>query len=166
MHLTSILPLKFKRADYCPIDQFDQKPLRSLLQFHTRHFQQCAIPEKIQTWVKGSVYGISNPGILKKGQHKNPRIQLRSKWNFWGFQRKTDVKFPWVLVFDHGISNFKIVAHNFAEFLGLKKLVFSRISKVNATNLKFPEGGFRKVYLPLRPPTGLKVFWNSPIMDR
>ena len=72
MHLTSILPLKFKRADYCPFDQFDQKPLHFLLQFHTRHFQQWAIPEKIQTWAKCSVHGISNPGVLKKGHIKIP----------------------------------------------------------------------------------------------
>ena len=54
------------------------------------------------------------------------------------------MKFPWVLVFDLGISNFKIVAHNFAEFPGVKNLVFSRISKGNVTNLKFPEGAFQK----------------------
>ena len=45
------------------------------------------------------------------------------------------------MVFDLGISNFKIVAHNFAEFLEVKKLVFSRTSKGNVTNLKFPEEG-------------------------
>ena len=54
------------------------------------------------------------------------------------------MKFPWVLIFDLGISSFKMVAHNFAEFpgAGVKKLVFSRISKGNVTNLKFPEGAF------------------------
>ena len=98
-----------------------------------------------------STWNFQSRGIEERA-HKNPRVQLRRKWNFWGFQRKTDVKFPWVLVFDHGISNFKIVAHNFAEFLGVKKLVFSRI--------------FRKVYLPPHPSTGLKFLWNSPIMDR
>ena len=72
MHLASILPLKFKRADYCPFDQFDQITLHFLLQFHTRHFQQWAIPEKIQTWAKDSVHGISNQGVLKKGHMKNP----------------------------------------------------------------------------------------------
>ena len=74
MHLTSILPLKFKRADYCPFDQFDQITLHFLLQFHTRHFQQWAIPEKIQTWAKGSVHGISTPGVSgeKKGPMKIP----------------------------------------------------------------------------------------------
>ena len=85
------------------------------------------------------------------------------------------MKFPWVLVFDLGISNFKIVAHNFAEFPGVKNLVFSRISKGNVTNLKFPEGDFQKI-IPtqtppptdhLTPPTGLEFFWNSsPITDR
>ena len=98
-----------------------------------------------------STWNFQSRGIEERA-HKNPRVQLRRKWNFCGFQRKTDVKFPWVLVFDHGISNFKIVAHNFAEFLGVKKLVFSRI--------------FRKVYLPPHPSTGLKFLWNSPIMDR
>ena len=56
------------------------------------------------------------------------------------------MKFPWVLVFDLGISNFKIVAHNFAEFPGVKNL-FSRISKGNVTNLKFPEGAFQQLEL-------------------
>ena len=68
MHLTSILLLKFKRADYCPFDQFDQITLHFLLQFHTRHFQRWAIPEKIQTLAKG----ISNPEVLKKGHIKTP----------------------------------------------------------------------------------------------
>ena len=107
-----------------------------------------------------STWNFQSRGIEERA-HKNPRVQLRSKWNFCGFQRKTDVKFPWVLVFDHGISNFKIVAHNFAKFLGVKKLVFSRISKGNVTNLKFPEGGFRKVYLtppPDRPSHRYEVF--------
>ena len=72
MHLTSILLLKFKRADYCPFDQFDQITLHFLLQFHTRHFQRWAIPEKIQTLAKGSVHGISNPEVLKKGHIKIP----------------------------------------------------------------------------------------------
>ena len=53
------------------------------------------------------------------------------------------VEFPWVLIFELGISNFKIVAHNFAEFLEVKKLVFSRTSKGNVTNLKFTKGGGR-----------------------
>ena len=51
------------------------------------------------------------------------------------------MKFPWVSVFDLGISNFKVAAHNFAEFLEVKKLVFSRTSEGNVTNLKFPEEG-------------------------
>ena len=78
------------------------------------------------------------------------------------------MKFPWVLVFDLGISNFKIVAHNFAEFPGVKNL-FSRTSKGNATNLKFPEGAFQKS-IPTQAPTpatGLEFSWNtSPITDR
>ena len=79
------------------------------------------------------------------------------------------MKFPWVLVFDLEISNFKIVAQNFAEFPGVKNLVFSRISKGNVTNLKFPEGAFQKSIPthPPTPPTGLEFFWNSsPITDR
>ena len=77
------------------------------------------------------------------------------------------MEFPWVLVFDLGISNFKIVAHNFAEFLKVKKLVFSRTSKGNVTNLNFQRGGGQKT-IPTTPPppTGLKFFCNSPIMDR
>ena len=72
MDLASILPVKFKRADYCPFDQFDQITLHFLLQFHTRHFQRRAIPEKIQTLAKGSVHGISNPEVLKEGHIKIP----------------------------------------------------------------------------------------------
>ena len=74
---------------------------------------------------------------------------------FLGVLKKTDVKFPWVLAFDLGISNLKIVAHNFAEFpgAGVKKLVFSRISKGNVTNLKFPEGAFQKSITSPRPPS-------------
>ena len=72
MYLTSIFLLKFKRADYCPLDQFDQITLHFLLQFHTRHFQRWAIPEKIQTLAKGSVHGISNTEVLKKGHIKIP----------------------------------------------------------------------------------------------
>ena len=87
---------------------------------------------------------------------------------FLGILKKTDVKLLWVLVFDLGISNFKIVAQNFAEFPGVKNLVFSRISKGNVTNLKFPEGAFQKsIPTPHPPPTGLEFFWNSsPITDR
>ena len=88
---------------------------------------------------------------------------------FLGVLKKTDVKFPWVLAFDLGISNLKIVAHNFAEFpgAGVKKLVFSRISKGNVTNLKFPEEAFQKsITIPRPSPTGLEFFWNSPITDR
>ena len=86
MHLTSILPLKFKRADYCPFDQFDQITLHFLLQFRTRHFQRWAIPEKIQTLAKGSfsTWNFQSRGI-EESAHKNPRVHLKRKWNFWGF---------------------------------------------------------------------------------
>ena len=63
------------------------------------------------------------------------------------------MKFPWVLIFDLGISNFKMVAHNFAEFpgAGVKKLVFSRISKGNVTNLKLPEEAFPGNFMGCNP---------------
>ena len=67
------------------------------------------------------------------------------------------MKFPWALVFDLGISNFKIVAQNFAEFPGVKNL-FSRISKGNVTNLKFPEGAFQKSIPTNPPPHRFEVF--------
>ena len=70
------------------------------------------------------------------------------------------MKFPWVLIFDLVISNFKIVAHNFAEFPGVERLVFSRISKGNATNLKFSNGAFQKG-IPLLPPPRFGVFLES-----
>ena len=43
-----------------------------LLQIRTRHFQQWAVPEKIQTWAKGWGHEISTPGVLKKGHVKIP----------------------------------------------------------------------------------------------
>ena len=88
-----------------------------------------------------STWSFQSRGIEERA-HKNPRVQLKRKWNFWGFKRKNNVKFPWVLVFDLTISIFKIVAHNSAEFPGVKNFIFSRISKGNVTNLKFPEGAF------------------------
>ena len=42
--------------------------------------------------------------------------QLKKKWNFRGCSRKTQVEFPWVLVFDLGLSK---GCHNFAEFPGV-----------------------------------------------
>ena len=69
MHLISILPLKFKRADYCPFDQFDQITLHFLLQFHTRHFQRWAIPEKIQTRVEYMEFPLH--GYWRKGTWKS-----------------------------------------------------------------------------------------------
>ena len=72
MHLTYILPLKFKRADYCPFDQFNEITLYFLLQFYTRHSQQWVTSEIFQIWAKGLVHGISNLGVLKKGHIKFP----------------------------------------------------------------------------------------------
>ena len=71
------------------------------------------------------------------------------------------MKFPWVLVFDLGISNFKIVAHNFAEFPEVKNLVFSGISKGNVTNLKAPEGSVSEKYTyPLPTPPHPPPVWS------
>ena len=82
MHLASILPLKFKRADYWPYYQCNQIILHFLLQFHTRNFQQWATPEKNPNMDQGfSTWNFQSMGIEERA-HKNPRVQLKKKWNF------------------------------------------------------------------------------------
>ena len=39
-----------------------------------------------------------------RGSWGNSRCQLKKKWKFQGCSRKTNVEFPWVSVFDFGIS--------------------------------------------------------------
>ena len=71
------------------------------------------------------------------------------------------MEFPWVLVFDFGISKgCHTILLNFQGW----KLVFSRISKGKVKNLKF-SGSFQKIIssTPL-PPACLVFFWNSPIL--
>ena len=88
----------------------------------------------------------------------NFRSQLKKKRNFQGWSRKNHVEFPWVLIFDLGISKgCHTVLQNYQGW----KLVFSGISKVKVTNLKIPEFLFKKVYL--QPPPRLDFFWNSPL---
>ena len=126
MHLTYILPLKFKRVDflilawqclspYCPCLLSKQFCL-FLLQFHTRHFQQWAIPVKTQTWAGGlSTWNFQ--GYWRK-----------SIWKFQGSAKK-ELVFPQVLEKTScGISmgfgfwpwNFQGMSHNFSEFSGVK----------------------------------------------
>ena len=76
MHLTSILPLKFKRADYCPFDQFDQITLTFPAMGYSR--KNPKIGQGFSTW------NFQSRGIEERA-HKNPRVQLKRKWNFWGF---------------------------------------------------------------------------------
>ena len=60
---------------------------------------------------------------------------------------KTHAEFPWVLVFEFGISKgCHTILLNFQE----SKLVFSGISNGKVTNLKFP-GGFQKIISPTSP---------------
>ena len=84
----------------------------------------CYIPEKIETGGWG--HGIS--GGLEKKKCRNSRGQLKKKWKFQGYSRKTNGEFPWVLVLDFGISKGKGVSHKFAEFPGVKAF-FLKISR-------------------------------------
>ena len=59
------------------------------------------IPEKIQTG--GEVEDMEFPGILKK-KRGNSRVQLKKKWKFQWYSRKTNVEFPSVLFFYFGVS--------------------------------------------------------------
>ena len=99
-----------------------------MLQFHTRHFQQWTIPEKIQTWTEG----------------------LRT-WNFQGYQRKGRWKLQGSLKKSLVSGGFKEkLMWNFHEswLLDLEYprgvAQFYRISKVKVTKLKIPEGDFQK----------------------
>ena len=74
---------------------------------------------------------------------ENSRSQLKKMWNFQGHSRKIHVEFPWLLVFNFGVSKrCPIILQNFQEL----KIVFSRISKVKVTNIKIPGSFFRKVF--------------------
>ena len=77
-----------------------------------------------------STWNFHSRGIEERA-HENPRVQLK----------KTNVKFSCVLVFDFGIyKGWHTILQNFQGW----QLVFSGISKGKVTNLKIPEGGFRK----------------------
>ena len=84
------------------------------------------------------IHGISRD--LEEKTCGNFRGQLKKKCKFQGCSRKTNAKFPWVLVFDFGIS--RGCHTNLQNFQG-QKLFFSGISWSKVTNLKFP-GAFQK----------------------
>ena len=90
-----------------------------------------AIPEKIQTSGRGWGHRISRS--IEEKNCGNSRGQLKKKWNFQEYSRKTHMKFPWVLIFDLRISKER-VSHNFAEFPRVK-LFLSWIFKVTVRNL-------------------------------
>ena len=64
--------------------------------------EQWAIPDKIQTGDRG--WGNRFSRGTKERTCEYFRGQLRKKWNFQGCSRKIYMQFPWVLVFDLGIS--------------------------------------------------------------
>ena len=99
--------------------------------------QHRAVPEK-------------NPNSARDIEERaceNCRGQLKNKWYFQGFSRKTHVKFPWVLAFDLGVSR---RCHTILQNLQGWKLVFSGISKGKVTDLKVP-GGISEKYIPYPP---------------
>ena len=94
------------------------------------------------------------------------RCQLKKKWNFPGYSRKTDAGcgIPMDLGFLIWAWNFQQgVSHNFAQNFQGWKLVFSRTSKGKFINLKFP-GVFQKSMSSI-PPFWF-FFWNSPILHK
>ena len=128
------------------------------MQLPIEWWQEWTIPEKIQ--IKRGVEDIH--GISRDLEEKtcgNFWGQLKKKLKFQGCSRKTNAKFPWVLVFDFGIS--RGCHTNLQNFQG-QKLFFSGISWSKVTNLKFP-GGFSEKYI-LNPPC-LGFFWNSPMLE-
>ena len=96
---------------------------------------------------------------VEERAHENPTVQLKEKWNSLRFKKKTNMKFPWVLVFDLGIG-WHTILQNFHGW----KLVFPEFLKVKWQNkYKNSRGGFSEKYI--HNPTCLHLFWNSP-MDR
>ena len=80
---------------------------------------------------------------IEKRACGNTRGQLKKKWNFQWCSRKSQVEFPWVLVFELGLSKgCHTILQNFQGW----KLVFSGISRGKVTNLKIP-GVFSETYI-------------------
>ena len=91
---------------------------------------------------------------------KNPRAQLKKKWNFWGFKEKLMWNFlgSWFLTLEFPRGGTQLFCR-ISDFQG-QKVVFFRISEGKVTNLKIP-GGFQKSISTT--PTCLHFFWNSPM---
>ena len=101
----------------------DQITLRFLLQFHIRHFQQWAIPVKIQTWPRIEYMEFPLQVYLRKSTWKYQSLikkQLELLEGRGGarvlkkdrYETSPGLGFwPW---------NFQGVAHNFAEFTEVK----------------------------------------------
>ena len=111
---------------------------------------------------RGWGYGVSSG--IKEIACGIPRDQLKTKWNFQGWLRKNNVKFPGVFVFGLGISKGSdIILWNIQ---GLR-FALSWISRGKVKKWKIP-GAFSKKYIlncppPPHPSPCLGSFWNSPI---
>ena len=110
----------------------------------------------------GGVEDLEFPGVLKRKKNcGNSSGQLKKKWNFQGCSRKTHVKFPWVLIFDLGISK---ECHTILQNFQGWKLFFSGICKGAVTNLKISgwegRGGSEKYVFNSPTPVWI-LFWNS-----
>ena len=83
--------------------------------------------------------------------------QLKNEVEFPGVIKKNYVKFPWLLVFDLGISKgcHKIL-QNFHQGWNLAS---SGISEGKVTNLKIPRVFFKTIH----PQPHLDCFWNKPM---
>ena len=98
------------------------------------------------------------PGLLKKENVEIPGVNWKRCRISRGGQVKTHVEFPWVLVFDLGISKWcHTILLNFQEW----KLVFSGISKCRSQKSKISRAGFQKIISSTLP--CLVFFWNSPL---
>ena len=116
--------------------------------------KKCKQGRGVEGWGHGFSRGIAERAC------GNSRGTLKKKWDFQGCSRKSHLEFPWVLVFDLGISK---GCHTILQNFRGQKLVFSGISKGKVTNLKILEG-FSEKYV-LNPCLCLDFFWNSPMTE-
>ena len=147
MHLASILSLEFKRADF--IIFFQSLFVYAHWSNNTAYFVAIShqtfpamnYSKKNPNMIQGlSAWNFHSRGIEERA-HENISVQLKRSGITGGSQRKNNVKFPWVLVFELGVSK---GWHTILQNCQGWKLVFSKISKGKVTNLKIPERVFQK----------------------
>ena len=147
MHLASILSLEFKRADF--IIFFQSLFVYAHWSNNTAYFVAIShqtfpamnYSKKNPNMIQGlSAWNFHSRGIEERA-HENISVQLKRSGITGGSQRKNNVKFPWVLVFELGVSK---RWHTILQNCQGWKLVFSKISKGKVTNLKIPERVFQK----------------------